>query len=109
VEEGAQFFTRQQSINKVTQDAQRKIDQAAIDGAAARASAGSLRDAADRLAARLAASEAGRDSCTAGASKATAASAQLITDVLKRADERAGILAEVADRSRAHGLAGEAA
>lgn len=52
--------TRQQSINKVTTDAQREIDRAATDAAAARATAGSLRDAADQLAARLAASEIGR-------------------------------------------------
>lgn len=101
--------TRQQSINKVTTDAQREIDRAAVDAAVARATAGSLRDTADQLAARLAASEAGRDTCAAGASKAAAASAQLLADVLKRADERAGVLAEAADQSRARGLACEAA
>lgn len=101
--------TRQQSINRVTTDAQREIDRATADTAAARASAGSLRDAADQLAARLAESEARRDTCTAGASKAAADAARVLADVLKRADERAGILAAAADQARARGLACEAA
>ncbi len=101
--------TRQQSINKVMTDAQREIDRAATDAAAARASAGSLRDAADQLAARLAASEAGRNTCTAGASKAAAASARLLADVLSRANDRATVLAGIADQARARGLACEAA
>ncbi|SDK41192.1 Protein of unknown function [Pseudomonas delhiensis] len=100
---------RQQSINKLAEDGQRAIDKAQMDAAAARASAGSLRDAADKLATRLAASEARGDTCTAGASKAAAAAARVLADVLKRADERAGRLADIADQSRARGLACEAA
>ncbi|WP_454839739.1 DUF2514 family protein [Pseudomonas hormoni] len=94
----------QQSINKAVQDGQRIIDQATADADAARASAYSLRGAADNLAARLAASEASGHSCTAAASKAVARAAMVLADVLKRIDQRAGDLAEVADQARARGV-----
>ena len=99
----------QQSINKAVQDGQRLIDQAAADAAIARASADSLRGAADNLAARLSASEASGNSCTAGASKAAARAAMVLADVLKRVDQRAGELAEVADQAGARGLTCEQA
>ncbi|MGE8155202.1 DUF2514 family protein, partial [Pseudomonas vancouverensis] len=94
----------QQSINKAVQDGQRIIDQATADAAAARASADGLRGAADKLVARLAASEAGGHSCTAAASKAAASATAVLADVLKRADQRAGDLAETADQARARGV-----
>lgn len=99
----------QQSINKAVQDGQRIIDQATADAAAARATAGSVQLAADNLAARLAASEASGNSCTAAASKAAARAAMVLADVLKRADQRAGELAEVADQARARGVTCEQA
>ena len=99
----------QQSINKAIQDGQRTIDQATADAAAARNSADSLRGAADSLAARLAASEASGHSCTAAASKAAARAAMVLADVLKRADQRAGDLAEAADQARARGVTCEQA
>ncbi|MBM6442419.1 DUF2514 domain-containing protein [Pseudomonas sp. MIL9] len=99
----------QQSINKAVQDGQRIIDQATADASTARASADGLRGAADKLAARLAASEAGGNSCTAAASKAAARAATVLADVLKRADQRAGDLAEVADQARARGVTCEQA
>jgi hypothetical protein len=99
----------QQSINKAVQDGQRIIDQATADAAAARNSADSLRGAADNLAYRLAASEASGNSCTAAASKAAARAAMVLADVLKRADQRAGDLAEVADQARARGVTCEQA
>jgi hypothetical protein len=77
---------RQQSINKAIKDGQRTIDQATADASAARASADSLRGAADNLALRLAASEASGNSCTAAASKAAARAAMVLADVLKRTD-----------------------
>jgi hypothetical protein len=94
----------QQSINKAIQDGQRIIDQATTDAAAARTSADSMRGAADNLANRLAASEASGNSCTAAASKAAARAAMVLADVLKRADQRAGDLAAIADQARARGL-----
>lgn len=99
----------QQSINKAVQDGQRIIDQATADAVAARASADGLRGAADNLAARLTASEASGNSCTSAASKAAARAAMVLADVLKRADQRAGELAEVADQARARGMTCEQA
>lgn len=107
--ERAKEQARQLSINKAIQDGQRTIDQATADAAAARASADSLRGAADDLAARLAVSEASGNSCTAAASKAATRAALVLADVLKRADQRAGDLATVADQARARGLTCEQA
>jgi len=94
----------QRSIEKATQDGQRTIDQATADAAAARAAADGLRGAADTLAARLAASEASGNSCTAATSKAASRAAMVLADVLKRADQRAGELAEAADQARVRGV-----
>jgi hypothetical protein len=99
----------QQSINKAVQDGQRNIDQAMADAAAARATAGSVQLAADNLARRLAASEASGHSCTAAASQAAARFAAVLADVLKRADQRAGDLAAIADQARARGMTCEQA
>jgi hypothetical protein len=99
----------QQSINKAVQDGQRIIDQATTDAVTARASAVGLRGAADAIASRLAASEASGNSCTAAASKAAAHNAMVLADVLKRADQRAGDLAEAADQARARGVTCERA
>lgn len=100
---------RQLSINKVVQDGQQIIDRATADAATARAFADSVRGAADDLAARLAASQASGNSCTAAASKAAARAAMVLADVFKRADQRAGELAEFADQSRARGVTCERA
>lgn len=107
--ERAKEQARQLSINKAIQDGQRTIDQATADAAAARASADSLRGAADTLAARLAASQAGGNSCTAAASQAAARAAMVLADVLKRVDERAGSLADYADQSHGRGVTCEQA
>lgn len=100
---------RQSEIDKVAEDAQHQIDQASADARAAAAAAYSLRGAADELVQRLANSETVRNSCTAAASAAAARAARVLADVLKRADERAGRLAAIADESRARGLACEQA
>lgn len=107
--ERAKEQVRQLSINKAIQDGQRTIDQATADAAAARTSADSLRGAVDTLSARLAASEASGNSCTAAASKAATRAAMVLADVLKRADQRAGDLAELADQARARGMTCEQA
>ncbi len=100
---------RQLSINKAVQDGQQIIDKAIADASAARASADSLRRAADALARRLATSQAGGNSCTAAASQAATRAAMVLADVLKRADQRAGDLAEAADQARARGVTCERA
>ena len=101
--------TYQRSIEKATQNGQRTIDQAVTDAVTARAAADSLRGATNGLAARLAASEASGSTCTAAASKAATRAAIVLADVLKRADQRAGDLAEAADQARARGLTCEQA
>lgn len=94
----------QLKLDKVTEDGQHAIDQATGDAVAARASADSLRGAADGLAARLAASQAGGHSCTAAASAAASRAVLVLADVLKRSDEISGDLAGYADQSRARGV-----
>ena len=99
----------QQSINKAVQDGQRTIDQATADASAARASADGLRRAADALAARLAASQAGGHSCTAAASTAATRAVMVLADVLKKSVRRNTELAETADSAIARGEVCEAA
>ncbi|WP_248769050.1 DUF2514 family protein [Pseudomonas sp. MWU12-2345] len=106
--ERAKEQERQLSINKVVQSGQQLLDAANAAVAASHASDNSLRATADDLAARLAASEASGNSCTAAAGKAAAHAARVLADVLKLADERAGILAADADQARARGLTCEA-
>lgn len=98
----------QQAINKVIQDGQTLIDQASADAAAARSTAASLRDEANRLASGTA-SKASSNSCTAAASQAATRAVMVLADVFKRADERAGDLAEYADQSRSRGVTCEKA
>lgn len=94
----------QHSIDKAVQDGQRTIDQLTADAATARAAADGLRGTADKLAARLAASQAGVNSCTAAASQAATRAVMVLADVFKRADQRAGDLAGFADQSYARGV-----
>lgn len=108
-QERATEQARQQAINEVTNHAQDQINRAAADAAIARSTADSLRDAADRLASDLADSEASLSACATQASKTAAWRARLLADVFKRADERAGRLAAIADQARARGLACELA
>jgi len=107
--ERAKEQARQQAINKVVENGQVFIDTATAAVAAANRESGRVRDAADDLANRLAASEAGRNSCTAAAGKAAAHAARVLADVFKLADERAGLMAADADQSRARGVTCEAA
>ena len=94
----------QLSINKVLQDGQRTIDQLTADAAAERASRNGVQLEADKLAARLAASQASGHSCTAATSAAATRAVMVLADVFKRADERAGDLAGYADQSHARGV-----
>lgn len=94
----------QQSINKAAQDGQRNIDQAMADAAAARAAADGVQLVADNLARRLAASEASGNSCTAAASQTATHAAMVLANVFKRADQRTGDLAAIADQARTREL-----
>lgn len=90
----------QLSINKVVQDGQRTIDQLTAE----RASRNGVQLEADKLAARLAASQASGHSCTAATSAAATRAVMVLADVFKRADERAGDLAGYAQDSHARGV-----
>ena len=97
----------QQNINKVLENGQRNIDQ--VRAAASAAADQRVRDAAAKYAARVSAAEAGRDSCTAAASKAAAKHARVLAELLGEVDRLAGVYAEAADQARVRGLACEAA
>ena len=99
----------QQSINKAVQDGQRTIDQATADAAADRTSRNGMQFAVDDLTRRLAASQAGGNSCTAATSAAATRAVMVLADVLKRADQRAGDLAGFADQSHGRGVTCEQA
>lgn len=107
--ERAKEQARQQTINTVIQDGQALIDTAAAAVTAANRESDRLRSAADGLASRIAASQAGGNSCTAAASQAATRAVMVFADVLKRADQRAGDLAATADQSRGRGVTCERA
>lgn len=98
---------RQAIIDEVRNDAQKQIEQAAADTAAANAAADSLRDQAKRLAVRASAA-CGHPHPALG-SKATRGPGVVLADVLARADQAAGQLAAAYDRARAAGAACERA
>lgn len=99
----------QQSINKAVQNGQIIIDTAVAAVAAANRESDGLRNKADAAAALVAASKGGGHSCTSATSQAATRAAMVLADVLKRADQRAGDLAAVADQARARGMTCEAA
>lgn len=103
----AEELRRQAAINEVTENAQTEIDRARADAAAAHAAADSLRDQAQRLAA--AAGKTCSNPSPAAAGKAAGSAGLVLADVLGRADDAAGELAAVLDRSRIAGLACERA
>ena len=107
--ERAKEQARQQAINKVVQNGQALIDTAAAAVTAANRESDRLRSAADGLASRIAASQAGGHSCTTAASAAATRAVMVLADVLKRVDQRAGDLATVADQARSRGLTCEQA
>lgn len=97
----------QQNLNKVLENGQRNIDQ--VRANASVAADQRVRDAGIQYANRIAAAEAGRDSCTAAAGQAAAKHARVLAELLGEVDRLAGVYAEAADESRVRGLACEAA
>ncbi|WP_429129270.1 DUF2514 domain-containing protein [Aeromonas veronii] len=98
---------RQASIDKVRDDAEKQIARAESDALAARDAADGVLEQAKRLAAR-----AGKCPSNPSATQSGAPAAEpsvVLSDVLGRADARAGELAAAYDRSRAAGLACERA
>ena len=101
--------SRQQAINKVVQNGQALIDTAAAAVTVANRESDRLRSAADGLASRIAASQAGGNSCTAAASTAATRAVMVLADVLKKSVRRNTELAETADSAIARGEVCEAA
>lgn len=91
-------------IDRVTRDAQRTIDQARRDAAAADVAADRLRQ---RAAALAAACRPAADPTPADAGAPAAGPGLVLADLLGRADAAAGELAAAFDRARAAGLACE--
>ncbi|WP_241300444.1 DUF2514 family protein [Burkholderia stabilis] len=83
--------------SEIAKDANQQRTAALADAFAARAAAGSLQQRVDQLVA------AGRHSASATGSPAAGDALDLLADVLGRADQRAGDLAEYADRARIAG------
>lgn len=83
--------------SEIAKDANQQRTAALADAFAARAAAGSLQQRVDQLVA------AARHPATSAGSPATGDALDLLADVLGRADEAAGELAEYADRARIAG------
>ena len=97
----------QTKTNQVGKDARAQSVAAVADGVAADAAGNGVRDAANKLAASV-----GNVSCDTGAAERSASAtraAMVLSDMLQRADKRAGELAKFADESRIAGLACAAA
>jgi chromosome segregation ATPase len=95
---------RQREIDQVRNDAQHQIKAAAADAAVAASAADSLQQQVDKLLA-------GRSACDTRVAQGSATIRDLTTvlaDLRRRADERAGELAQIADASRIAGRACEA-
>ncbi|KFJ09309.1 hypothetical protein DR66_2057 [Delftia acidovorans] len=99
--------TYRENLDNVTRDAHQAQARAAVDAAAARAAAGRLRgDLADYITAHRAAAQA---RAAAGQCAPDTGALDLLADLQRRADERAGELARIADDARGRGGACERA
>ena len=96
---------RQNEINQVRNDAQQQIKAAAGDAALAASAADSLQQQVDKLLA----SRSACDSRVAQGSQTIRDLTTVLADLRRRADERAGELARIADESRIAGLTCEKA
>lgn len=92
---------QQTTLDKVAEDAEKKIALAESAANAADAAHDSVQQQAARLATKLADCNA---SASAERSKATAASAMVLAELFRRADQRAGELGRAYDKARVAGL-----
>jgi len=97
----------QDDIEAVRAETEKIKAQQQADARSADATRKRLLEQTDRLAASL--RSCSTNSGTANGSQTRANTADLLTELLRRADERAGELAKIADRARAAGLACERA
>ncbi|MGL5525657.1 MAG: DUF2514 family protein [Aeromonas veronii] len=92
---------QQTTLDKVAEDAEKKIALAETAANAADAAHDSVQQQAARLATKLADCNA---SASAERSKAAAASAMVLAELFRRADQRAGELGRAYDKARVAGL-----
>ncbi|MHA6885739.1 DUF2514 family protein [Ralstonia pseudosolanacearum] len=95
---------RTQKQSEIANDAKQQADTALADAGRARAESGRLRE---RIAALVAAGRATESPAATGGSQAAGDLLDVLADVLVRADQRAGDLAQYADAARIAGLACE--
>jgi len=100
---------RQGEIDAIEKKAEGQIAQAVADADHARVVSDGLHDEAAKLAARLAASERAHRAATASESAAGTTGSELLAELFRSADQRAGELAAIADQARIRGLTCEAA
>ncbi|MEG1214579.1 MAG: DUF2514 family protein [Leclercia sp.] len=105
----AEEQNRQDKIDAIEKRAEEQIAQAVADADHARAVTDGLHDEAAKLTARLAASERIRCAATASEGSAGTTGSELLAELFRRADQRAGELAAIADQARIRGLTCEAA
>ena len=89
---------QQIKINEVTKDAEKRIDQARADAAAADVASDGLRETVSNLRGKL------KNSSTCTASEAENKAVSVLSEWLIAADKRAGDLAKEADEARERGL-----
>lgn len=93
------LLTQQQSkIDEVTQDAEKRIEQAHADAAAANVASDGLRKTISKFNSRSKGSDA------SGASPSESEKINMLSELLISADKRAGALAEIADEAIERGL-----
>lgn len=97
---------RQAAVDKVDEDAKRKLDVARADAAGAKSAADQLQLEVDRLRASRSAT---CNTIAAQQREAGTSAIGVLADLFESADRRAGELAAALDRSRVAGLACEAA
>lgn len=100
---------RQREADENRNQAVQQISAAKADADNARADADGLHDKAEKLARRLAERERSCNSITSGGSKTNAGGAAVLSELFRRADERAGELAAALDDARIRGMSCESA
>lgn len=100
---------RQNEINEIRNEAAQQLAIVQADASTARAAADRLHNSAEILAQRLADRERACQSTTPGTGTTAGSGTLLLTELFRRADERAGELATAADEARTRGLACEKA
>ncbi len=97
---------RAKQLSEIANEAKQQAETASADAGRARAESGRLRE---RVAELVAAGRAASDSAAAGGGQAAGDPLDVLADVLLRADQRAGDLADFADRAHIAGAGCERA